>query len=113
MENFNPFNFTGRIGRLQYFGFGIIWLIILWFAIIFLGAFSNASGTSGAFGYVALMILYAIATFSYGIRRLHDFDKSGWWYVLMFIPFANFVMGIVLLVAPGTQGSNTYGVRVR
>lgn len=31
----------------------------------------------------------------------------------MFVPFANFVMGLVLLFAPRTQGANTYGMRVR
>lgn len=27
MNTFNPFRFDGRIGRLQYFGFAVIWAI--------------------------------------------------------------------------------------
>lgn len=106
MENFNPFTFDGRLGRMQYFGYGIIWAVILLVVAFITGASHGAIGL-----YIVAMIVFAIATLSYGIRRLHDFDKSGWWYLLMFIPYVNFVFGLVLLFAPGTQGSNSYGVR--
>jgi len=108
MENFNPFTFGGRIGRLQYFGFGVIWGVILFLV------FAVGGGTRGGTGlYFVAMVVYAIATISYAVRRLHDFDKSGWWYLLGFVPFANVVLALVLLLAPGTAGANTYGVRVR
>jgi len=108
MENFNPFKFEGRIGRLQYFGFGVIWGVVLGIVLLLAG-----SGDSVLVAFVLLSIVYAIATVSYGIRRLHDFDKSGWWYLLGFVPFANFVLAVILLFAPGTQGENTFGARVR
>ena len=42
------------------------------------------------------------------VRRLHDTDRSGWWFLLAFT-----VIGILLLfywyVQPGTQGMNRYG----
>jgi len=75
---------------------------------------SAASGQIAAGGYSAIFVLsivYFIATLSYGIRRLHDFDKSGWWYLLTFVPFANLVMSLVLLFAPGSVGGNRYGLR--
>ena len=41
------------------------------------------------------------------VRRLHDTDRSGWWFLLAFT-----VIGILLLfywyVQPGTQGTNRY-----
>lgn len=114
MDKFNPFTFSGRIGRLQYFGFGVIWGIILFFAFLVLGTGADANGNMGSGGLLLsflLMIVYAIATLSYGVRRLHDFDKSGWWYLLAFVPLANVVMGLILLLAPGTPGANQYGVR--
>jgi len=116
MESFNPFTFDGRIGRLQYFGYGIIWGIIFLVVALIIASGTGAAGkpsAGGALLYLALMIVDAIATLSYGARRLHDFDKSGWWYLLMFIPFVNVVMAFVLLLAPGTQGANSYGLRVR
>ena len=42
------------------------------------------------------------------IRRLHDVNRSGWWFLLAFT-----IIGILLLiywyVQPGTRGTNNYG----
>jgi uncharacterized membrane protein YhaH (DUF805 family) len=45
----------------------------------------------------------------FGIARLHDFDKSGWWLLLWVVPLANLVLFIMLLARPGTQGDNRFG----
>lgn len=113
MDKFNPFRFAGRIGRLQYFGFGVIWALVI-IVVSAMGMNVEATGEEGAggeLGIIALLIVFYIATISYGVRRLHDFDKSGWWYLLMFIPFANFVMSLILTFAPGTATANRYGIR--
>lgn len=117
MDKFNPFQFSGRIGRLQYFGFAVIWAIIFFVVSLFVGAGSSVDpvteevSAGGALTMLTFMVVFFIATLSYGVRRLHDFDKTGWWYLLAFVPFANFVMGLILLFAPGTQGENRYGTR--
>ncbi|MEX2501196.1 MAG: DUF805 domain-containing protein [Trueperaceae bacterium] len=114
MEEFHPFRFEGRLGRLQYFGFGVIWgLIFFAVALAFGGDPAGATepGAGEALASLALLVTYAVAMVSYGVRRLHDFDKSGAWYLLMFVPFANVVMGLILLFAPGTPGANRYGTR--
>jgi len=64
--------------------------------------------------------LYVLATFipnlAVTIRRLHDRDMSGWWYLgviaASFIPFVGFLASIaflVLMFLPGTSGSNRFG----
>jgi uncharacterized membrane protein YhaH (DUF805 family) len=114
--DFNPFRFEGRIGRLQYFGFGVIWwLIILVVVALTSDGFDAVAGPSAgsAFSSFVLMVIYFIATLSYGVRRLHDFDKSGWWYLVSFVPLVNFVMALILLFAAGTPGANGYGARSR
>ena len=57
-----------------------------------------------------------IPNIALNVRRLHDRDMSGWWYlgfiVASFIPLVNFVAGIaylVLMVLPGTPGPNRFG----
>ena len=43
------------------------------------------------------------------VRRLHDLDKSGWWYLIGIIPL---IGGLVLLywfVQRGTEGANRFG----
>lgn len=82
MGNFNPFKFDGRIGRLQYFGFGIIWGILFLVVGLIVASGSDSAGNppaGGALMYLGLMLVFAVATLSYGTRRLHDFDKSGRW----------------------------------
>lgn len=115
MEKFNPFNFSGRLGRLQYFGFGVIWAIIVLFVGLTLGSSIDPDtaevSTGGSLLFLGLALVLNIATVSYGVRRLHDFDKSGWWYLLGFVPLANLVLGLILLFAPGTPGANAYGTR--
>lgn len=114
MNDFNPFEFEGRLGRLQYFGFGVIWAIILFVVAFAIGAGAGPDqevGAGGSLALLGLMLLFYLATISYGIRRLHDFDKSGLWYLLTFVPFVNLVMGLILLLAPGTPGANAYGTR--
>jgi len=50
------------------------------------------------------------------VRRLHDRDMSGWWYlgviIVGAIPFVGFLANIpilVLMALPGTLGSNRFG----
>lgn len=114
MDAFNPFRFDGRIGRLQFLGYGFAWLLIV---VIVAAAAGAGSGPHGVpfFGVYSidflLTIVLAIATVSYGVRRLHDLAWSGWWYLLAFLPVVGFVLAVILVFAPGTRGPNRYGVR--
>jgi len=44
-----------------------------------------------------------------GVRRLHDIDRSGWWYLIALIPIVGALVLIYWFVQPGTPGSNEYG----
>lgn len=66
----------------------------------------------------AMLLMYFLIPPIVGvtIRRLHDRNMSGWWYLwfslLMMIPLVNFVVFIwmlVLLVLRGTSGPNRFG----
>ena len=67
----------------------------------FFGADSNPLYTLNA------LVLF-IPGIAVAVRRLHDIDRSGWWFLLAFT-----VIGILLLlywyIQPGTQGMNRYG----
>ena len=43
------------------------------------------------------------------IQRCHDFNRSGWWMLLWFVPVVNFILFLVLFLYPGTHGPNRYG----
>jgi uncharacterized membrane protein YhaH (DUF805 family) len=114
--DFSPFKFSGRIGRLQLFGFSVIWGIAAFIVSIASGVDFEAGAEPNAGGLLLAFIFYLVAfvaSLSYTIRRFHDFDKSGWWTLLYLVPLVNFIVGLILLFAPGTPGPNTYGTRSR
>jgi uncharacterized membrane protein YhaH (DUF805 family) len=55
--------------------------------------------------YVGLLLPYVSAA----VRRLHDTDRSGWWWFIVFIPFGVIVL-IVLLASRGDAVRNDYGL---
>jgi uncharacterized membrane protein YhaH (DUF805 family) len=43
------------------------------------------------------------------VRRLHDTNRSGWWYWIVLVPIIGFILIIVWAASKGTEGSNNYG----
>jgi uncharacterized membrane protein YhaH (DUF805 family) len=43
------------------------------------------------------------------IRRLHDTNRSGWWWLVSFIPLVGGIVLLVFLATPGDQGDNDFG----
>ena len=43
------------------------------------------------------------------VRRLHDLDKSGWWFLVGIIPFIGWIILLLICSQPGTEGANQYG----
>jgi uncharacterized membrane protein YhaH (DUF805 family) len=69
---------------------------------------------------IALAVFWGLASFipsiAVVVRRLHDRDMSGWWYlgfiVLQIIPLIGWIASIaffVITVLPGTDGPNRFG----
>ena len=59
-----------------------------------------------------LLFLMAVVFFVVGlplsVRRLHDTDREGLWYLISLVPFGGIVL-IVFFVQAGTPGPNRYG----
>ena len=85
---------------------------IIGFVIGFLFAIAGFSETTiqTLVGIVMLpvQIFIIIASTCLVIRRLHDVDKSGWWYLIMFT-----IIGLIPLIiwycSKGTDGDNRFG----
>ncbi len=80
-----------------------------------------AGGLSLSIAGLGLYGLYVLAVFipsiAVAVRRLHDCNMSGWWYLGLSlasaVPVIGFLASIalfVLLVLPGTQGGNRFGL---
>lgn len=54
-----------------------------------------------------LLVVYAIVanalTIVFGIRRLHDMGKSGWWMLFALVPLLNMALALALLFRPSSD----------
>ena len=111
------FSFKGRIGRMRYlvYGMGIMMLFSM-VAGVLAAVMIPASGAGGEgvgiVGMAFLALIYAgvlVVAVMFGKRRLNDLNRSGWWYLLTFVPVANIGLAIYILFFPGTDGPNNFG----
>ncbi len=106
------FDFSGRARRKEYWYFTLYHAILEVSGLLLAGVSYNENTTIGTvFG--AIVVLYILAsiipTLSVTVRRLHDIDKSGWWYFVSFIPVIGGIWALVLMCTDGTKGPNQYG----
>ena len=59
---------------------------------------------------VSLIVILGLVlpTLAVSIRRLHDSDRSGWWYLLNFVPFGGLVL-LLFYLESGNPYGNSYG----
>ena len=77
-----------KIISLIYLGLGILILLIPWFLYCF---------------------IVIIPSFTLTIRRFHDINKSGLWFLINFIPIVGGVWLLVLMLKKGDLSDNQYG----
>ena len=104
--------FSGRARRKEFWMFFLFSAIIsVFLAVIdeFMGWKFEMSGDNLGFlstlYYVAVVLPYLAVIF----RRLHDTDRSGWWFLIAFIPIVGVIILLVFLILDGTRGENRFG----
>jgi uncharacterized membrane protein YhaH (DUF805 family) len=106
----NIFEYKGRASRSAYWWFALAELIG-WVGVLILAAIFAAVHIPALS--ILLYLAAAVAAFLLGlsltIRRLHDQDKSGFWYFIGFVPFIGGIWLLVLMVMEGTPGPNRFG----
>lgn len=117
--------FSGRASRSELWWFQLFyWLVILAFGIIagfVIAASDRQAGPSPLVIAIAVLAgLFMLAMFlpqiSVQVRRFHDRNISGWWFlgliILSGIPYIGLIAGIAILVITllkGTDGPNKFG----
>lgn len=126
----NYADFSGRASRSEYWLFYLLNVIVIGIA----GAFMlsgitkitgigdlrqhvhNTSFATGLFVAVVWVVFALIPNVAVTVRRLHDRDMSGWWYLgfiaLGMLPFVGWLFSIAFLVVlclRGTDGDNRFG----
>ena len=111
---------NGRIGRLRFVAYCLLGVaatalyVVLYVVLLeVMGILADEHGALRAMARQGLggsaLLLWALALVTAIRRRLHDFDVSGWWTLLLLLPLFQFIFLIYLAVAPGTPASNRFG----
>jgi uncharacterized membrane protein YhaH (DUF805 family) len=104
------FSFQGRMTRLMY------WMINLGgtfayvaLAIAVIATYGPESEMAGMIVWI-LYIPFGVSMFAAQIKRWHDRNKSGWWWLVGMIPLIGPLWVFIECgCLPGTYGSNDYG----
>ena len=108
-------DFSGRARRMEYWMWVLMNIVIIIPAYILLLVLGMNEEGPTAIGMIILGLLgiYYLAILIPGlavaIRRLHDSDKSGWFFLVNFIPGIGGLIFLILMILPGTQGDNRFG----
>lgn len=97
------FHFTGRIDRRQYWLFLLLMLIVMAVCAWFTQKIPQLPLWQ-IFG--LLMVIPYVST---TIKRLHDIDKSGMWFLSILVPVFGWIYLFVLTIENGNEKTNKYG----
>ena len=102
--------FSGRAGRPEFWW----WTLFTVIASLVAGVIDSAIGygiahqtggpVSGIWTLITILPGLAVA-----VRRLHDVDRSGWWYLIIFVPLIGWLVLLYWWLKPSEFGSNRFG----
>ena len=97
-------SFRGRIDRTQYWLFVLCDLILIAVGAWFTMKIPNLC----LWQIIALVMLlpYVSAT----VKRLHDINKSGYWFLCVLVPVFGWIYLFILCIESGKVEANKYGV---
>lgn len=95
--------FEGRACRSE-FWFYTLFIFIASVVLQLIDAATGIGVLSPIFALATLIPSIAVAA-----RRLHDTDRSGWWYLLVFVPLVGAIVLIIWFCSRGTTGANRFG----
>jgi uncharacterized membrane protein YhaH (DUF805 family) len=107
----NWIDFSGRATRSEYWYFTLFLVLTgMVTGIVDIAVFKIAlkSSSNGPITNLVSLLTF-IPMLSLSVRRFHDIDKSGWWYIGVLIPIIGWIVGWNFMVARGTEGDNRFG----
>ena len=91
------FTMQGRASRSEY------WFFVLFNLLLSMGSLF-------AHPMIGMLTLVTLpASICVMVRRLHDLGKSGWWWLIAFIPLIGGLILLFWVVSEGEDGPNYYG----
>lgn len=108
------FSFEGRLPR-KPFWLTYLAIVALYFVIGILAAIILPATRNSGLGWLFVLIglpLFVVsiwASVAIGVKRLHDRDMTGWFYLLNFIPYVGGLIFLIICCFKGTDGTNKFG----
>ena len=99
----NIVTFTGRASRSAFW-----WFFLGAIIIDIIGAVVGRAAHAIVIQYVVYIVV-ALVSLSLSVRRLHDTDRSGFWWLIGLIPIIGGIILLVFYLLPGTPGPNRHG----
>lgn len=112
------FGLKGRIGRAKWWGGQAIIIALLIGMLVFVGetipdSVANATPGQQLSSYAVIIVALLLSIWinlATAIKRFHDRNKSGWWFLIGFIPFVGaFWLLFECGIRAGDNGSNNFG----
>lgn len=102
----NYANFSGRARRAEFW-----WTYLFNFVVIIAAAILGIAilGDAGLVLYALVALGLIVPQLAVGVRRLHDTNKSGWYYFFSLIPIVGGIIMIVFFATDSDRGPNQYG----
>lgn len=102
--------FSGRASRTEYWMFALFHVLAFIVAIILDNMLGTAiEGVIYGLFYFAYALVTVVPSISLATRRLHDVGKSGWMFLVNFIPIIGGIWFLILMVSKSEAGANKYG----
>lgn len=104
----------GRFGRLSFItASGLKYLLLFTLSIplgMLTAVFASLNGSFAAtvFASLAFIVLYAWVVRD-AVLRLHDIGLSGWFALLLYVPYLGVVINCLLAIYPGQTDTNRFG----
>ena len=100
----NYVNFEGRARRKEYW----FYTLAIFIAIVVAMILDAILGTGYLF-YAIVILGTFLPSLAVGIRRLHDTNRSGWWYLICLIPLIGPILLIIWLATETIREPNQWG----
>lgn len=122
---FEPFRkyatFAGRARRKEYWFFSLFVGLVTGLLVVLAkptGDWGNPDVDPATLGFAnetvagilgIFLLLVLLPSLAVTIRRLHDSNRSGWWWFITFVPVVGSLILLIFTLLDGTAGPNRFG----
>jgi uncharacterized membrane protein YhaH (DUF805 family) len=101
--------FSGRSQRSEYWYYFLFYMIIVIVCAIVDGMLG--AGKNNNVGWISTLAVFGmlVPSIAVTVRRLHDIGKSGWWFLVAFVPLVGGIILLLFAVQDSQPDTNEYG----